>query len=186
MVVTMKLKRLGENKLEIILSAAELAAWELCPQQIKQPDPLTQSILARLLHKASQQSGFPVEEGEFAIEISQDEDQTIFHLTRIVQDQGQLQVFRFGTSEEMLGGCLRLYERMGNKAGENKLYWMDDSYYLTVLLPEEEVAAAKEILLEYGSCALHPDGAAAVLSEHGSCLMKKDALQKLDHHFSKD
>lgn len=61
MVVTMKLKRLGENKLEIILSAAELAAWELCPQQIKQPDPLTQSILARLLHKASQQSGFPVE-----------------------------------------------------------------------------------------------------------------------------
>ena len=55
MVVTMKLKRLGENKLEIILSAAELAAWELCPQQIKQPDPLTQSILARLLHKASQQ-----------------------------------------------------------------------------------------------------------------------------------
>ena len=32
---------------------------ELCPQQIKQPDPLTQSILARLLHKASQQSGFP-------------------------------------------------------------------------------------------------------------------------------
>lgn len=107
----MKLKRLGENKLEIILSAAELATWELCPQQIKQPDPLTQSILARLLHKASQQSGFPVEEGEFAIEISQDEDQTIFHLTRIVQDQGQLQVFRFGTSEEMLGGCLRLYER---------------------------------------------------------------------------
>ena len=37
-------------------------------------------------------------------------------------DQGQLQVFRFGTSEEMLGGCLRLYERMGNKAGENRLY----------------------------------------------------------------
>ena len=101
-------------------------------------------------------------------------------------DQGQLQVFRFGTSEEMLGGCLRLYERMGNKAGENRLYWMDDSYYLTVLLPEEEVAAAKEILLEYGSCALHPNGAAAVLSEHGSCLMKEDALQKLDHHFSKD
>lgn len=67
------------------------------------------------------------------------------------QDQGQLQVFRFGTSEEMLGGCLRLYERMGNKAGENRLYWMDDSYYLTVLLPEEEVAAAKEILLEYGA-----------------------------------
>ena len=29
MVVTMKLKRLGENKLEIILSASELAAWEL-------------------------------------------------------------------------------------------------------------------------------------------------------------
>lgn len=88
MVVTMKLKRLGENKLEIILSAAELAAWELCPQQIKQPNPLTQSILARLLHKASQQSGFPVEEGEFAIEISQDEDQTIFHLTRIVPGSG--------------------------------------------------------------------------------------------------
>ena len=58
MVVMMKLKRLGENKLEIILSAAELAAWELCPQQIKQPDPLTQSILARLLHKASQQSEY--------------------------------------------------------------------------------------------------------------------------------
>lgn len=69
----MKLKRLGENKLEIILSAAELAAWELCPQQIKQPDPLTQSILARLCTRHPSKAGFPVEEGEFAIEISQDE-----------------------------------------------------------------------------------------------------------------
>ena len=105
MVVTMKLKTPGRKQAGNYPQRSRACCVGIVSPADQTAGPADPEYSGSAFAQASQQSGFPVEEGEFAIEISQDEDQTIFHLTRIVQDQGQLQVFRFGTSEEMLGGC---------------------------------------------------------------------------------
>lgn len=182
MVIKMEFKKSGQDILEIILTSKELDAWELYPEQLDEQDPLTRKILSRLLHKASEESGFYTGEGEFLIEVSKDKEKTIFRLTRISEPSGQIQVFRFFGSEEMLGGALRLYELIGKK--QSSLYQMGKYYYLIVILPKEKIAAARELMHEYGSCALHAEHAAAVLEEHARCLMEDSALSRLNHHFS--
>ena len=182
-----RFRLVSRDSVEVILCQEEIFRLGFDRDEIDCTDPQTQTLLIEILQKARKETGGLKEQGDFLVEIHQEDEDTVLSFTLegqsdALEEQG-LEVFCFGGSEEMIQCGLRLYQSFQEQITKSSLYALAGNYYMILIAPGKGRTAVRGLALEYASLADRKILAKGALEEHGVCLFQENALSKITRYF---
>ncbi len=185
--------RISENKLKIMLTAADTARYALCPEEADLADKGTRRAFREILADAGKASGFdtaedrvfvqifPSREGGCELFITKCEVKTEkLHKRRYTEKQPSCRklVFTFEDMSKLIAACKRL-KRQGF-ANESQAFLDDRGSYwllLDIFGAENDVIEQYAYVKEYGKEA--PAATIKLLSEHAKQICSRKATDLL-------
>lgn len=187
----MKIKKINENKIQITITADDLAEREVTKWELMPTSPKAQALFQDLLEYAYEEVGFeidddaqlmveayPVSLDSFIVVVTKYrpgyEDEIEVDLSKILDliDDGYI-LTEFSNIDDVIDLCGRLKK----VTGRSTLYKFDNEYYLFINTEEvQEIEPLVGMLTEYGSFV---DWDESYLSERGTIILAEDAVEKL-------
>ena len=182
----MKINRLNNDKIRILLSHRELEAFGIVLESIGPDDPATQEWIGLLLEAAERHTGFYPEDGHLYVEAVPTGEGCAVVLSKTALETEQSKpsvlspvVFLFENGADLAAGARRLYRQYAHRIYQSALY-QNGSEYLLVLRPLDQRSMESSLLLsEYGTPIAEGELSAAVIDEHCTPLYPSDALEHL-------
>lgn len=207
----MKIERLSENKIKIIVDAADIRAWNVDLKNFIDNTPEAQDMFYHALKQAERDVDFcigkaqlmvetlPLTDNGFVMMVSKLENesdvaealqrtgkrikQTEFKIRRRSRAHSLLRIFRFDDFESLCDGVREIFETY---IGESRLIKYQGGFYLE-LLPRDTFGLfeLENILSEFSAKMTAPLTLQGVLNEHGLVLMKDNAVSLIAENFVK-
>lgn len=180
----MEINRLREDKLQIFLTAEDMAQLNITYEALDYINPHTRRVINQLLETALAQTGFLPDGRRLLIQVFPWDEaggcQFYFTLLpcREEEEPGacQPQVFAFQNSESLITGCCRLYHQCSHRVLQSSLYYMNNKYYLVLYLLVSSQGVAEHLAAEYGQRAGKGSLFLSLLQEHGRPLLSSNAV----------
>ena len=205
----MKIEKLTDNKIRIIINIDELIEKNINPLKLSENNSQTQSLLKTILNEAEKQLDFKVQNCKVLIEaFSTTEDYIVFTLTKYKNEADSEKklkikrktfeknyknsIYKFKTFEEFSTFCTYCSNSplndLANLAKTVALYEYKNNYYLIL---SEISTNFKYTKLFYTSIAEFSDLVSnsrvfiSELIEHGNVVFKSKAIKECIKYFSK-
>ena len=207
----MKIERLSENKIKIVIDAADIRSWNVDLKNFTDNTPEAQDMFWHALKQAERDVNFlvgkaqlmvetvPLADNGFVMLVSKLENerdviealertgkrlkQTEFKIRRRTRAHSLLRIFRFEDFESLCDGVGEIFDVY---VGESRLFKYQGNFFLE-LTPRDAFGLfeIENILSEFAQKVADPLIIQGVLGEHGVCLMKERALSVVRENFSK-
>ncbi len=207
----MRIERLSESKIKIIIDAADIRAWNVDLKNFIDNTPEAQDMFYHALKRAEQDVNFciggsqlmvetlPLADNGFVMMVSKLENtaavaealqragkrvkQTEFKIRRRSRAHSLLRIFRFDDFDSLCDGVREIFETY---IGESRLIKYQGEFYLE-LMPRDSVGLfeIENILSEFSFKMQEPLTLQGVLNEHGLVMMKDDAVSLIANNFLK-
>ncbi len=183
----MKIEKISENKIRILITAADLKKKNIEIDDLYYDNTKAQSLFWELLYEAYMEESFDVENSKLIVEVAPVAyDSFVIIVTRIPNTKPVLftgkppksylnNYFQFESFDEFLELSKEID---GLFSGESSLYKYQQWYVLS--LSGFLTKKAQATLEEYG---MKVNTSAGVLNEHGKLLINKDALDVINKYF---
>ncbi len=207
----MKIERLSENKIKIIIDAADIRAWNVDLKNFIDNTPEAQDMFYHALKQAERDVDFcigksqlmvetlPLADNGFVMMVSKLEGetnvaealqkagkrikQTEFKVRRRNRTHSLLRIFRFDDFESLCDGVREIFEIY---IGESRLIKYQGGFYLE-LVPRDAFGLfeLENILSEFSAKVPEPLILQGILNEHGLVMMKDNAVSLIADNFVK-
>ena len=207
----MKIERLDENKIKIIIDAADIRAWNVDLKNFIDNTPEAQDMFYHALKQAERDVDFcigksqlmvetlPLADNGFVMMVSKLDGetavaealqkagkrikQTEFKIRRRSRAHSLLRIFRFDDFESLCDGVREIFEIY---IGKSRLVKYQGGFYLE-LIPQDAFGLfeLENILSEFSAKIPEPLTLQGVLNEHGLVMMKENAVSLIANNFAK-
>ncbi len=207
----MKIERLSENKIKIIIDAADIRAWNVDLKNFIDNTPEAQDMFYHALKQAERDVDFcigksqlmvetlPLADNGFVMMVSKLEGetnvaealqkagkrikQTEFKVRRRSRTHSLLRIFKFDDFESLCDGVREVFEIY---IGESRLIKYQGEFYLE-LVPRDTFGLfeLENILSEFSAKIPEPLTIQGVLNEHGLMMMDVNAISLIAENFVK-
>lgn len=207
----MKIEKLNENKIKIIIDAADIRAWNVDLKNFTDNTPEAQDMFWHALKRAEQDVDFcvgksqlmvetlPLADNGFVMMVSKLENerdvvealertgkrvkQTEIKIKRRSKAHSLLRIFKFEDFESLCSGVREIHELY---MGESRLIKYQGSFYLE-LTPRDAFGLfeLENILSEFAAKVPKPITLQGVLNEHGLVMMKENAVSLITDNFAR-
>ncbi len=207
----MKIERLSENKIKIVIDASDIRAWNVDLKNFTDNTPEAQDMFWHALKQAERDVNFlvgkaqlmvetlPLADNGFVMLVSKLENerdvvealertgkrlkQTEFKIRRRSKAHSLLRIFRFEDFDSLCDGVREIFAAY---VGESRLFKYQGEFFLE-LMPRDSFGLfeLENILSEFARKETNPLILQGVLGEHGLCLMKENALSLVWDNFLK-
>ncbi len=207
----MKIERLSENKIRIIIDASDIRAWNVDLKNFIDNTPEAQDMFCYALKQAERDVDFyrgksqlmvetlPLDDNGFVMMVSKLENerdvvealakagkrikQTEIKIRRRPRAHLLLRIFKFDDFESLCDGVKEIFEAY---IGESRLIKYQSAFYLE-MVPSDALGLFEfeNILSEFSTKMLEPLALQGVLNEHGLVLMKEKAISIIAENFVK-
>lgn len=205
----MKIERLSESKIKIIIDAADIRAWNVDLKNFIDNTPEAQDMFYHALKQAERDVDFcignsqlmvetlPLTDNGFVMMVSKLENntdvaqalqkagkrlkQTEFKISRRSRAHSLLRIFKFYDFESLCDGVREIFETY---IGDSRLIKYQGGFYLE-LIPRDSVGLfeLENILSEFSAKVTEPLTLQGVLNEHGLVMMKEKAVSLIAENF---
>lgn len=184
----MVIKLIQENKLQITLSADDLAQLGITYEALDYVNPTTRDAVSSLLKAAKRQVGFEPADGRLLIEAYPlEEDGCVLYFTALSKKEKAAAtepvLYEFSNVDLLLEGCCKLYRQYSHRIYKSSAYQMGGRYYLSLTALDSADGVAGGFLLEYSRRVGKGRLAEAYLEEHGNCLAQNNAADLFCRYF---
>lgn len=207
----MKIERLSENKIKIVIDAADIRAWNVDLKNFIDNTPEAQDMFYHALKQAERDVNFcigksrlmvetlPLADNGFVMMVSKLESeadvaealektgkrikQTEFKIRRRSRAHSLLRIFKFDDFESLCDGVREIFEIY---TGDSRLIKYQGEFYLE-LVPRDTFGLfeLENILSEFSVKMTAPLTLQGVLNEHGLVMMKEKAVSVIADNFAK-
>lgn len=203
---TMRIERVGENKIRIFVSYDDLEERDIDLDAFNYNSPETQELFWDLMEQAEIELGFEAQESQLCIEAVSDVDHGfVITITRIDEDNefesiqkfiknrykkkdlsvkkktpavcSTLLIYAIDSFDDLCRLCSTINPIY---AGRSKVYALDGAYYLVLDSFEGNISNQKmfeSVLSEYGDKMSNVDFLEGYLNEYGRLIMAKNAVE---------
>lgn len=207
----MKIERINENKIKVLIDGAEAKEWNLTPTKISHNTPEAQKMFRCAIDMAKESIDFSIEGAKLFVEtIPFLTDGIGMLITRVCNDKelneainncsykgkirrselkragvrtGKIRkyIYRFDSFDSV---CAAAGELSGRFTGYSMLYKMDEMFYLYLLPSEAPSLCESDIILSEFSERM-PNGqyVHGRLNEYGTLMIERDAINVLNEYF---
>lgn len=205
----MRIEKLNDNKIKIVIDAADIRAWNVDLKNFTDNTPEAQDMFWHALKRAEEDVDFcigkaqlmvetlPLADNGFVMMVSKLENerdvvealertgrrvkQTELKIKRRSKAQSLLRIFVFEDFDGLCDGVREIFEIY---IGESRLIKYQGSFYLE-LTPRDAFGLfeMENILSEFATKAPKPLTLQGVLNEHGLVMMEKNAVSLIAENF---
>lgn len=205
----MKIEKLNENKIKIVIDSADIRAWNVDLKNFTDNTPEAQDMFWHALKQAERDVNFcvgksqlmvetlPLADNGFVMMVSKLENerevvealertgkrikQTEFKIRRRTRAHSLLRIFKFADFEGLCDGIREVFETY---VGESRLIKYQGEFFLE-LKPRDAVGLfeLENILSEFSEKTPNPLVLQGVLNEHGLVMMKENAVSLIAENF---
>jgi adapter protein MecA 1/2 len=203
----MKIERINENKIRVILSFDDLIDREIALDSFNYNSPETQELFWDLMEQAEDELGFDAQESQLCIEAISDTEQGFIITVTRVDDEGEFEsyhkyvksrlrkrdlnvrrkvtstiskttIYAFDSLSDLCQACAHIRPLF---AGASSAFKCDPAYYLVIDCSEVQSLEKQlsAILDEFGDRAQNGNFFAGYLNEYGTCLVNGHAVGAL-------
>ena len=202
----MKIEKLTENKIRVIINAEDLKNNNLDYNTIMEKPIESQKLFLEMLLKAEKEVGFYTEGCKLLVEaFSSSDGYFVFTITKYIEKiansprklkvtakkkttnlntQSTTSIYKFSTFEEFCDFCLSIHHlqkiNLKQLAKTISLYLYNDTYYLilaNINAKYESLSFFYSTISEFASLASHSETFKTKLFEHGKALIKRNAIE---------
>ena len=203
----MKIEKLTENKIRIVLKLEELSNKNINLRDFMTDNLKSQQFFIEILNKAEKEVGFNTKDCKLLIEaFSSLDDIFVFTITKFVVPQNKKRVivnkkhnkyalknpiYEFSSFEEFCNLCESINKSnlpISNIADYISLYLYNDTYYLTFSKMNLSYKYFKKLfscLSEFGDIVKQSNNFEAKLLEYGKVIIKKNAFKTGIKYFAR-
>ncbi len=205
----MKIERLSENKIKIVVDAADIRAWNVDLKNFTENTPEAQDMFWHALKQAERDVNFlvgraqlmvetvPLADNGFAMLVSKLENeqevaealektgkrlkQTEIKIRRRSKAHSLLRIFRFKDFDGLCGGVREIFETY---VGLSRMIKYQGEFFLE-LLPTDAFGLfeLENVLSEFAQKERNPLVLQGVLNEHGLVMIKENAVSLIAENF---
>lgn len=203
----MKIEKITENKIRIILSIDDLKAKNIDLHSFMSNSIESQSLFVDMLNEAEKTVGFYVNDSKVLIEaLASTEGLFVFTITKVEDDSHKKRslrikrksvntnykkaIYRFDTFDEFCNFCTYVNNSIGeNLAGfakNNSLYFYEGKYYLVITdinIKNSNIKMLFAIISEFAKGINHAESFESKLQEYGKPIMKRNAIKRSIDYF---
>lgn len=207
----MKIKKLTENKIQIIIQQEDLASRAINMQNLFLTTPESQKLFLEILTKAKEEVNFNTEGHKLLIEaFFENTDAVIFTITKYIDTQNTLDlkpkkylsvkrknhnintssyIYNFNKFEDFCNFCNFINKNINTKKlfKTSILYLYNNKYYLVI----EGINLSNKLLnyfhssiLEFANITSFTQNFKFKLAEHGKIIIKNNAINKGIKYFA--
>ena len=202
----MKIEKLTENKIRVIINSEDLKNNNLDYQTIMEKPIESQKLFLEMLLKAEKEVGFYTEGCKLLVEAFSSSDESfVFTITKYVEKtvtppnklkvtpkkkvknvnpKSTTSIYAFPNFEEFCDFCSAIHNtgKIHSKqlAKNISLYLFNDTYYLVlseIHTDNTNMPAFYSIISEFANLISHSETFKIKLFEHGKAVMKKNAIE---------
>ena len=202
----MKIEKLTENKIRVIVNSEDLKNNNLDYQTIMEKPIESQKLFLEMLLKAEKEVGFYTEGYKLLVEaFSSPDGLFVFTITKYIEKpytpsnkpkvtpkkkiknvnpKGNTSIYKFSSFEEFCEFCTAMHNipnfQSKQLAKTIALYLFNDTYYLILSNINTESAYIHvfySTISEFASLASHSETFKMKLLEHGKAIMKRNAIE---------
>ena len=202
----MKIEKLTENKIRVIINAEDLKNNNLDYNTIMEKPIESQKLFLEMLLKAEKEVGFYTEGCKLLVEaFSSSDGFFVFTITKYIEKvtnsprklkvtakkkitnlntQSTTSIYKFSTFEAFCDFCLSMHhlQKINFKqlAKNISLYLYNDTYYLilaNINAKYESLSIFYSTIAEFANLVSHSETFKTKLFEHGKALMKRNAIE---------
>lgn len=203
----MKIEKITDNKIRIILNIDDLKAKNIDLHSFMSNSIESQSLFVDMLDEAEKAVGFYVEDSKILIEaLASAEGFFVFTITKVEDDSPKKRTLRikrklsntnlkktiyvFDTFEDFCSFCTYInngyFKDIKNFAKNTSLYCFEDKYYLILSEINIQISNIKGFFAtvsEFAKSINHADSFESKLLEYGKPIMKRNALKRCAEYF---
>lgn len=207
----MKIEKLTENKIRIILNIDDLMENNIDLQSFMSNPSKAQSFLGDILNQAEQEVGFVTRDCKIMIEALASSDGIfVFTITKFAPSTddnikkkkvkikrktanitSNTTIYSFSSFEEFCNLCESINNKflnnLKNISKDISLYLYNDTYYLVISDINTEFSDLQNFyatISEFAQLVNHSSNFEAKLKEHGKVIIKKNAIKKGISYFA--
>lgn len=182
-----------ENKLKVILTAADLEGFGIDYDSMDYQDPHTRKALLRILEQGRAETGFDPRKAKLFIEVYPCEGNgCVLFFTCLRQPHAAAKtamepvLFAFDSVDALTEGAVKVYSRYGHRIYRSSLYQMEGTYRLVVYPLDYADRLSVYFLTEFGEKIGEGRLMASYTQEHGREIIRDNAIEKLSEFFAPD
>lgn len=203
----MKIEKITDNKIRIILNLDDLKAKNIDLHSFMSNSIESQSLFVDMLDEAEKKVGFYAKDSKVLIEaLASSEGLFVFTITKVEDDNFKRKnirirrkvattnfkksIYRFESFDEFCAFCTYInngYSNiLNNFAKNNSLYLYNDKYYLVISNITSDHASLKGFfasISEFAKCINHAEDFESKLIEYGKPIMKRNAIKRTIEYF---
>lgn len=206
----MRIEKIDENKIKVLIDDQEAKRWNVSFQSIAENTPEMQRVFWTAIRMAEKRADFSVDGAKLFVEAVQDTDMDGFGMliTRVSNDaelqaavdncsyKGRLRKTKMkigpSVARRKLIYCFREFENVCAAVkeisniyqGESVLYKYQEAFYLFLQLRFGDVPEELEnILMEFGSRVKNGQYMHGRLNEYGNVMIPKKAVEVMEEYF---
>lgn len=195
----MKIEKISNNKIKIIMSIEELEKREISIEDLETDNNLAKKLLIDIIEENNLDEEFKLDESQLLIEASSDNENLFIvtitkldlpecDITHLISNDKKYDIknnniFIFESINSVLDFCNVLKSiNSDSHIGRNSLYKSNDKYILTFSkssIKNKKFSKISSLLSEYSTPILDSDLLLSNISEKYSLIIKNSAIQKL-------
>lgn len=206
----MKIERINENKIKVMINNSEAKEWNITLQNISKNTPEVQKMFWRAIGMAKESVDFSVDGARLVVETMPADDSGIGMLiTKVCSDselkaavdkcaqKGKIRhnelkttegravgcryIYRFETFEDVCDAARVLKDRYN---GFSTLYKMEDKYYLYMVTSDPVSVCETEVILsEFAGRVESSQFVHGKLNEFGTVMIENNTIEVLNKYF---
>lgn len=205
----MRIEKINENKIKVLIDDKEAEMWNVSFKKISQNTPEAQRVLWTAIRAAEEHAHFSVVGAKLFVEaVEGDVNSKLGMLiTRVANEEelneaikncsykGTLRrsrlnlgpekienqfVYKFRDFESVCDAAEKIYDIY---MGESTLYKYNEEFYLHLIPRNTEISPVMSILAEFGECVKNCVYIHGRLNEYGETMIENSALKILQEYF---
>lgn len=199
--ILLKIERIAENKIRIIVNLDDLAAKNIDMHALMSNSIESQSLFVDMLDEAEKEVGFSTKNCKIYVEsLASTQGDFIFTITKYSSDTAKKRVkikrktanidfekaiYKFDNFEEVCSFCTYIknskFENLNGLAKSTSLYTYQDAYFLVITdinLDYTHLKGFYALITEFAKSVNHAENFESKLLEYGKPIMKRDAIKR--------
>lgn len=191
----MRFELLDNQKLRVVLTAADLRRYRLTYEDIDYQNADTRSALLHVLQLAHTETGYLPASGKLFVEIYPLGSGCVIYFGDADSDGVELktpedalravaepEVFTFACCDDMIAACAQVFQLYCHRIHKSSLYYFGGRFHLVLYPLDGSNGSCCAFLCEYARRAQHNSMLAAYLGEHGLPVSMGNAVDTIAYY----
>lgn len=193
----MKIQKLDEKTVRVLLSAADLQQFQITYEQMNYSDEKTKQAILMIVRQIKSQTGLPVESVRLFIEAFPDEKNGCILYVNLIESSDEKKMFRcertsfdtpigleFDNIDILTDACTSLLHEFGHLITKSALYLYEGKYRLLLYTYCKMEKKIISLLEEYGTYLGKGSVLCAFIQEHSNAIASEHAVETIVTYLS--